>query len=77
METVTPSDYPTLRQPLLQLGLLQKVVVIAPAIKGRISTVTRESQRADHAIIETRMTHTVNESSPGVYRWEMNKKEER
>jgi len=43
------------------------VAVIAPAIKGRISAVTRELQRADHTVIETRMTHTVNKSSPGIY----------
>ena len=27
----------------------------------------RESQCADHAVIETRMTHTANESSSGIY----------
>ena len=43
------------------------MTVIAPAIKGRISAVTRELQRADHTVIETRMTHTVNKSSPGIY----------
>jgi len=29
--------------------------------------VTKESQRADHAIIEICVTYTTNESSPGIY----------
>jgi len=27
----------------------------------------KESQRADHAVIEIRMTHISNEDSPGIY----------
>ena len=42
-------------------------IVIAPAIKGRIPAVTRESQRANHAVIENRITRTANEGSPGIY----------
>ena len=56
MKSVTPPDRPTfhtLQRPLLQRGLLQKVIVIAPAIKDRIPAVTKESNRADHVIIET------------------------
>jgi len=43
------------------------VTVIVTTIKGKISVVTRESLRADHAVSETRMTRTVNESSPSIY----------
>jgi len=43
------------------------VIVIALAIKCRISVVTRELQHADHAVIKTRMTRTANESSTGKY----------
>jgi len=53
------------------------MAVIAPVIKGRISAVMRESQLADHAIIETRMTRTSNESSRVYIHWEMDKKEDR
>jgi len=42
------------------------VTRIAPAIKKRISTITKESRRADHVVIETRITRTVNKSSPGI-----------
>jgi len=43
------------------------MAVIAPAIKGRIPTVTRESELADHAVIETHMTLIANQSFPGIY----------
>ena len=78
MESFTPPDhltFYTLQRSLLQRRLLQKVAVMVLAIKGRISAVTRESQRTDHAVIETRMTRTANEGSSGIYiRWEMEKK---
>ena len=69
MEFVTLPDYltfQTLQRPLLQLGLLQKVPEIAPAIKGRIHVVTKESQCADHTVIEICMTHTNNRNSSGI-----------
>ena len=53
--------------PLLQRGLLKKVTAISPAISGKIPAITRESQRADHAVIEARITPTANESSTGIY----------
>ena len=70
MGSVTLPDHPTfqtLQQHLLQCGLLQKVAEIASAIKGRIQAVTKESQYADHAVIEICMTRTANEGSPGIY----------
>ena len=70
MKSVTPSDhltFQTLQWPLLQRKLLQRVVEIAPAIKGRIQAVIKESQRADHVLIEIRMTCTVNEDSLDIY----------
>ena len=69
MESVTLSDhlmFHALQRPPLQRRLLQKVAEIAPAIKGKISAVTRESRRLDHAVIEAYMTRTANESSPGI-----------
>ena len=66
MESVTPPNHPTFQtyqRPLFQHGLLQKVVEIASAIKGRIQAITKESQQADHAVIEIRMTCTM---APGV-----------
>jgi len=70
MKSVTPPDRPTfhtLQRPLLQRGLLQKVTVIAHAIKGKILAVTKESKRADRVIIETHMTCVTNRSSLGIY----------
>ena len=70
MEFITLSNHPmfhTLQRPLLQHRLLQKVTAIALAIKGRIPAIMKESQLAHHSIIETHMTRTVNESSPGIY----------
>ena len=70
MESLTPPDhltFHTLQRPLLHRGLLLKVTVIAPAINDRIPAVMRESERADHAVIETRTTCTANESSHGIY----------
>jgi len=42
------------------------VAKIAPAIKDRIQAVIEESKRADHAVIEIRITPTTNEA-PWVY----------
>jgi len=70
MESITLPNHPTfqtLQRPLLQRGLLQNVTKIAPAIKSRIQTVTNESHRVDHAVIEIRMNRTANEGSPGTY----------
>ena len=81
MESVTLPDYltfQTLQRPLLQLRLLQKVPEIAPAIKGRIHIVTKESQYADHAVIKIRMNCTANEGSPGIYiHWGKTKNKEK
>ena len=63
-------DHPTfqtLQWPLLQRGQLQKVAEIASAIKDKIQAVIKESQSADHAVIEIRMTRVANESSPGIH----------
>ena len=70
MKSITPPGhltFQTLQQLLFQRILLQKVAEITPAIKGIIQAVMKELQRADHAIIEIRMTHTANEDSPGIY----------
>jgi len=77
MESITPPDHPIfhiLQRSLFQRRLLQKVTVIAPAIKDRITVVTRESQHVGHAVIETSMTRTAKKL-PGYIRWEMDKKE--
>ena len=50
-----------------------KVVEIVLFIKGRVQAVTKKLQRADHAIIEIRMTCIVNEASPIYIHWEMYK----
>ena len=70
MESVTPPGHLTfqmLQQLLLQRRLLQKVAEITLTIKGIIQAVIKESQHADHAVIEIRMTLTTNEDSPGIY----------
>ena len=51
---------------LLHHSLLQKVVEITSAIKGRIQAVAKESQRVNYAVIEIRMTRTANED-PYIY----------
>ena len=51
---------------LHQCKQLQKAADIAPTIKGRISSVTEESQRAGHMVIESRMTRTVKKNSWGI-----------
>jgi len=43
------------------------VAKIAPAIKDRIQAVTEESKRADHAVIEIRITRTANEASLSIH----------
>jgi len=70
MESVTLPGHLTfqmLQQLLLQRRLLQKVAEITLTIKGIIQAVIKESQHADHAVIEIRMTLTTNEDSPGIY----------
>ena len=58
--------FQTLQQLLLQRKQLQNAVDIALAIKGRISVVTEESQRVDHAVIKSCMTCTVKKNPPGI-----------
>jgi len=61
------SHVSTLQQLLLQRRLLHKVAEITLAIKDIMQAVMKESQHADHAVIEIRMTCTANEDSPGIY----------
>jgi len=54
-----------LQQLLLQCRLIHNVAELTFAIKGIFHSVVKESQRANHAIIEIHMTRIANKDSPG------------
>jgi len=56
-----------LQQLLLQRRLLQNIAKIIPVIKDIIQAVMKESQRADHVVIEICITHTANKDFQGIY----------
>ena len=70
MESVTPPGHLTfqmLQQLLLHSRLLHTVAEITLIIKRIIQNIMKETQCADHVVIEIRMTRTANEDSQGIY----------
>ena len=70
MESVTPPDhlmFHTWFTTPTSMQVVTETIDIAPTVKGIISIVTEESQRADYTVIESRMTRTVKKH-PRVYK---------
>jgi len=75
VESVVPPAYPYFKLATTPIPLLQKLAGITPAIKSTIPSVTKKSQRANHAVTEIRMTRTSSNDSHGIYTMRVGRRE--